>query len=161
MKDPRLNLYLQFFDPPKGTHPWFGGPRAVGIIRGVSAEQAHWKPGPKRHSIWELALHIAYWKYAIRRNITGGKKGQFLRKPANWPKQPETPDEKKWKEDRAMIKKEQQLFIEAVRGLNSERLDEKLPGDSKHTFAEVIMGLIEHDVYHTGQIAIIKRLFNK
>lgn len=159
MNDPRLNLFLQSLNPSKDKKPWYAGAGVAGVLRGVSAEQAHWKPDPNRHSIWELALHMAYWKYAIRRSITGGKKGEFLRKPSNWPAQPEIPDEKLWKEDRALLKQEQKLFIETIMNFDSKRLDENLPGDSKYNFEDTIMGIIEHDIYHTGQIALLKRLF--
>ena len=52
-------------------HINLGGATPLGCLRGVQPEQAVWKPAPDRHSIWELVLHIAYWKYAVRRNLEG------------------------------------------------------------------------------------------
>jgi hypothetical protein len=53
------------------------GTNLRGAIRGLSLDQAAWRPGPARHNIWELVLHAAYWKYAVRRRLTGDKRGTF------------------------------------------------------------------------------------
>ena len=59
------------------------GPNLKQSIRGLSAKQAAWRPGPGRHNIWELVVHAAYWKYAARRRI-GGKRGSFALKGSNF-----------------------------------------------------------------------------
>ena len=98
MTDPRLAEVLHLLDPPAGARLWYGGATPIGSLRGVGHVQAAWKPGVDRHSIWELALHIAYWKYAVRRRL--------------------------------------------------EALD-------------LLFGVATHDVYHTGQIQLMKRLYPK
>src|SRR5947208_12654191 len=76
-------------------HKSWHGPNLRGSLRGVLAKQALWRPAPGRHNIWELALHAAYWKYVVRRRITGVKKGSFLLKGSNFfPR--ETGTEKEW-----------------------------------------------------------------
>src|SRR4029077_1247078 len=64
--------------------PAWHGPNLKQSIRGVSAKQAAWRPSPGRHNIWEETLHAAYWKYAVRRRIEGGKRGSFALKGSNF-----------------------------------------------------------------------------
>ena len=88
MTDRRLEEALRHLDPPPGTKLWHGGASVLGALRGLSPEVAAWRPHPDRHSIWALALHVAYWNYAVRRRITGEARGAFPRKPSNFPTVP-------------------------------------------------------------------------
>src|SRR6266536_2305397 len=89
MEPPMAGLSRELLEwnlqPQTGRRSWHGGPTPVGALRGVTVEQARWAPTPKRKSIWQLALHIAYWKYAVRRHLEAGPIPRFPRKPANWP----------------------------------------------------------------------------
>jgi len=67
MKNQYLDTIMEVLGPPSAHKPWHGGPTFLGALRGVKADQAAWTPTPDRKSIWELALHIAYWNYAVRR----------------------------------------------------------------------------------------------
>ena len=58
---------------------------------GVTPEEALWRPAPGRHNVWELTLHTAYWKYAVRRRLAGAAIGSFDRKPSDWPAIPDPP----------------------------------------------------------------------
>lgn len=155
--DPRLGEILQALDPPPGVKPWHGGAGVLGCLRGVSAGTAAWKPAPDRHSIWELALHMAYWKYAVRRWLTGGEKGGFPRSPANWPEVPDPPKQASWERDRRLLGDEHRRLVEAVRAFDPARLDEK-PETGEWTFMDRLMGIVQHDMYHTGQVQIMKRI---
>ena len=61
-------MLLDSLDEAFDKKSWHG-PNLRGAIRGVTAAQAAWRPAPDRHSIWELTLHAAYWKYVVRRKI--------------------------------------------------------------------------------------------
>jgi uncharacterized damage-inducible protein DinB len=159
MNDRRIELILQILDPPPGTKLWYGGSTVSGCLRGVTAGQALWKPYADRHSIWELALHMAYWKYAVRRTILGGPTGGFPRSPSNWPDAPPTADGTLWAEDRRLLVREHRSLADEIRAFDPKRLDEKLPRDSKYTYADIFMGIVTHDLYHTGQIVLMKRLY--
>ncbi len=160
MKDERINYILHTLEPPKGKGLWYGGPTTVGSLRGVSAKQALWKPAKNRHSIWELALHIAYWNYAIRMKLIDGNAGSFPRSPSNWPKVDDNAGEKQWSEDKKLVADEHTLLIEAIRNFDEKKLDKRVPKSSKWTFADLLMGAVTHIVYHTGQIILMKRLYN-
>jgi hypothetical protein len=76
-------LVLALLDEGYGKKTWHG-PNLKQAIKGVTAQQAAWRPGPGRHNIWEVTLHAAYWKYAVRRRIEGGKRGSFVLKGSNF-----------------------------------------------------------------------------
>lgn len=160
MTDPRLDEILRMLDPETGERLWFGGAGPLGCLRGVSAEQASWRPTPDRHSIWELALHIAYWKYAVRRVIEGGSKGGFPRSPSNWPQAPEPAGDPAWKADRALLRSEHGRLVSTTRSLEAGRLDEQAPGGT-YRLADLLHGVVMHDTYHVGQIQLMKRLYKE
>lgn len=158
MNDPRLRETLNLLHPPAGQRLWYGGAGVSGCLRGVTPEQAAWKPAAKRHSIWELTLHLAYWKYAVRRTLENLPPGTFPRSPSNWPAVPEPADATHWKEDRALLRSEHSQLVEAVRAFNPRRLDEVAPGSKHYRFVDLMFGIVSHDVYHVGQVQVLKRL---
>ena len=152
---------LRYLDPPPGRQGWHGGPTPLGSLRGVDPEQAAWKPGPRRHSIWELALHIAYWKYAVRRRLTGGKAHTFERAPANWPAVADPADGRAWAADRALLRQEHERLLDTVATIPLTHLGRHPPGSKKWTYGELILGIAQHDAYHAGQIQLMKRLWSE
>lgn len=159
MDDPRLREILHLLNPPAGEKLWYGGATVAGTLRGVTPGQAAWRPSPKRHSIWELTLHIAYWKYAVRRSLDGSPQGAFPRSPSNWPAQPDKPTPNQWKADRALLQAEHRQLVETVRGFEPRLLDETAPGSKKYRYVDLLFGIVSHDVYHVGQIQVLKRLY--
>jgi uncharacterized damage-inducible protein DinB len=154
--DVRRHL-LRTLDPPRGQ-AWHGGPTPVGALRGVTAAQARWAPGRGRHSIWELVLHIAYWEYAVRRHLEPDGP-RFPRSPANWPAIPSRPDERAWARDRALLADEHRRLVRALARFPLSRWNRVPPQGKKWTYGELIVGILAHDVYHTGQIQLLKRLY--
>ena len=157
MNDGRLAEALRHLDPPPGKKLWHGGASCVGALRGVSGQTAAWKPYPDRHSIWELALHIAYWNYAVRRRLADEPVGGFPRSPSNWPQPPEELSAAAWKADRSLVRESHDRLIDAIRSFDSARLDDYAGGDQT-TYADLVTGIVLHDTYHTGQIQLMKRL---
>ena len=81
--NPELALLIRLFDEAYSLKAWHG-PNLRGSIRGITAEEAAWQPAGKRHCIAEIVTHAAYWKYAVRRQLTGGDRGSFPLKGSNW-----------------------------------------------------------------------------
>ncbi len=158
MKDRRLEEALRHFHPPPGTKLWHGGATVLGALRGVTPEVAAWKPDPDRHSIWGLALHIAYWNYAVRRRITGERSGGFPRSPSNFPAVSDPPTPAAWKQDRDLVRGCHESLVQALEAFDASRLDEHAGADTKTTYADLITGIVLHDTYHVGQIQMLKRL---
>jgi uncharacterized damage-inducible protein DinB len=143
-------------DPTRGA-AWHGGPTPMVALRGVSAAQARWVPARRRHSIWELALHIAYWDYAVRRRLDPDTPRDFPRSPRNWPALPERPDARAWAQDQALLAREHQALVRVVRRVQAARWNRRLSG--RWTYGETIVGIVAHEVYHAGQIQLLKRLW--
>ncbi|MEA2722522.1 MAG: hypothetical protein QOH59_293 [Gemmatimonadales bacterium] len=156
--DPRIELLLEILDQAFDRKGWHGT-TLRGSLRGVTPVEALWRPATGRHNIWELTVHAAYWKYAVRRRLAGDASGSFARKPNNWPEVPSTPDAGAWKRDIILVEGEHRLLREVVRAMPPARLDERSP-KGVWTKAEEIHGVAAHDLYHTGQIQLIKRLMS-
>ena len=149
MKTDRIILAL--LDEGFSRKTWHG-PNLVQSLKGISAQQAAWRPAPGRHNIWEVTLHSAYWKYAVRRRIEGGKRGSFVLKGSNFFVRPEKGNatEKAWKADwELLVKEHQALRLAMQKVLRSPRAEKILP---------MLYGIAFHDVYHAGQIRLLRRL---
>ena len=154
--DPQIELLLEIMDQAFDQKGWHGT-TLRGSLRGLTPEEALWRPAPGRHNIWELTLHTAYWKYAVRRRLAGDALGSFDRKPSNWPEIPEPGDLKAWKQDVVFLESEHQKLREVVQALSVTDLARRSPKGT-WTSAQEIHGVAAHDLYHTGQIQLIKRL---
>ena len=149
-------MLLDLIDEAYERRAWHG-PNLRGALRGVSARDAAWRPAPRRHNVWELALHAAYWKYAVRRRLTGGKRGSFSEKGSNWFRRPASPDKRLWRADLRLLDREHRALREVVAGWPEADLGRRVPG-SRYTAAQTIAGIAAHDVYHAGQIQLVKAL---
>lgn len=158
MTDRRLEEALRHLDPPAGTRLWHGGVSVLGALRGISPEMAAWRPYPDRHSMWALALHVAYWNYAVWRRIMGAARGGFPRSPSNFPDVPDPATQAAWDEDRKLVREWHGHLVAAIRGFDPVRLDEIAGGEGKTTYADLITGIVLHDTYHAGQIKMLERL---
>lgn len=151
-----MELLLRAIDQGFDHQAWHG-PTLAGALRGVTWRQALWRPHPARHNVWELALHTAYWKYAVRRRLTDGTYGGFPRAGSNWPGLPEAPAERAWRADLALLKDEHRKLRETVAGFPAAMLGTR-GGRGRWTNAEMIHGVAMHDLYHAAQIQLLLRL---
>lgn len=150
---------LKVLNPSPGYKPWHGGPTLMGALRGVDALEAAWKPAPDRHSIWQLALHIAYWNYTVRRHFDPGSEKGFPRSPANFP-EVQQPSEGLWKKDKLLIQNEHTRLVLAIQAFPESRLNEQVSSKKNWTYAELLTGITVHGAYHIGQIQLMKRLYD-
>jgi hypothetical protein len=152
-----LALLLRVLDESYERKAW-QGPNLRGALRGVTARQAAWRPSPGAHNVWELLLHSAYWKYAVWRLLAGQRRGAFAEKGSNWFARPVLRTERAWRADLALLEREHRRLRSAVASLSRGALGKRLPG-SKYKTDTLVYGVASHDVYHTGQIQILKRLW--
>jgi hypothetical protein len=157
--EPIKTLLIENVQPRPGRGGWHGGPTPLGALRGVTIEQAIWTPAPGRKCLWGLALHVAYWKYAVRRRLEGGRAPRFPRSPANWPDVPAVQDEKSWAADVALLRAEHERLLAAIRDVPVSRYAEAVPDGKRWTLGELILGIAQHDAYHAGQMQMLKRLW--
>ena len=145
-----LHLVAQSYN----QHAWHG-PNLRSSLRGITAEEAAWTPDPGRHSIWELALHCAYWKYVVTRKLEGGRRGTFARSPSNFPSLPEPANDKAWRTDLAFLEQTHRDLLESVQKALTHPAKEASARAKVHRLIE---GVASHDVYHAGQIRLLIRL---
>lgn len=130
------------------------GPAVLELLADVDAETAAARPIADVHSIWELLLHIAVWDNAGMVRLTG-KKWQ----PTglhNFPAVPAKPTEAAWRKAIAATKRTHEKLIKTVAGLPESRLRDRVPG-KRYDFYHMLHGIAQHELYHAGQIAILKK----
>ena len=154
-------LLLKIGDEAFDRRAWHGTP-LWGAIRGVTARQALWRPGRdrRRHCIWELVLHTAYWKYIVRRRLTRDQSIEFPRTGSNFPALPAAAGQQAWRRDVALLREQHRLLRETITHFPAKRLAER-GWRSTWTNAAHIYGVAAHDLYHAGQIQLLKRLMKK
>ena len=140
-------------------HVSWHGTNLRGSVRRVSADQAAWRPGPNRHNIWETVVHAAYWKYAVARRFTGDARGSFPLKGSNWFKRPQELTEAAWKTDIALLDQTHHALRAAVTRLSAGDLARTPTGKKVSNFA-LLSGIAAHDLYHAGQIQLLKKLYS-
>lgn len=150
----QLGLLLGLIDESFDKRSWHGT-NLRGALRGIDARQASWRPGAGRHNIWELAVHAAYWKYAVRRRLTREKRGAFGEKGSDWFVRPAAGES--WEKDLAHLLREHRLLRDEVARLREQDLPRRV-GTSRWTHAAMVRGIASHDLYHAGQIQLIKRM---
>ena len=155
-KNPRMAELVALLDEAFEQRAW-PGPNLKGSIRGVGAAEAAWRPGRGRHSVWELVVHAAYWKYAVRRRLTGEKRGSFDLAGSNWFPRKGAADGRAWKADVARLLAEHRKLREVVASLTDRDLEKTAPGH-RQSVRVLVRGIAAHDLYHAGQIQLLKRL---
>jgi hypothetical protein len=147
-------LVLALLDEAYKKKTWHG-PNLKQSLKGVTAKQAAWRPGPGRHNIWEETLHAAYWKYAVRRRIEGGKRGSFALKGSNFFSRPEKGvlSEAAWNTDKKLLEREHRALRQTVAKVLRKACDAKL--------VRQLYGVAFHDVYHAGQIRLLRRMMER
>ena len=149
-------MMLDLLDEAFDRRSWHGT-NLRGSIRGLPRSTAAWRPAPDRHNIWELVVHAAYWKYVVRRRLTGDKRGSFPLRGSNFWVRSDDDSDAAWKRDQRLLIDQHDLLKAAVKVLPARRLSRRVPG-SAFTYAALVRGVAAHDLYHAGQIQLIKRL---
>ena len=130
------------------------GPALLELLQDLDAATAAAKPLPDVHSIWELVLHIAVWDAAAGRRLNGEQTQPTG--TANFPIVPR-PTEAAWRKTIADTKRTHDVLVKTVRVLPESRLRERVPG-KKYDFYFMLHGVVQHELYHAGQIAILKKM---
>ncbi|MGH7492258.1 MAG: DinB family protein [bacterium] len=158
MPNPEIAVLLALLDQAFDHKAWHGT-NLKGSIKGIDANAAAWRPAPDRHNVWEIVVHAAYWKYAVWRRLRGEKRGSFPLQGSNWFPRPADPAavESAWKTDTKLLNEMHNVLRESLVGLSSRDLHHT-PKGSKFSNLAMIAGIASHDLYHAGQIQLLKRL---
>jgi hypothetical protein len=147
---------LTIIDAAYDRKSWHGT-NLRGSLRGLTPAQAAWRPGKRRHNIWELTVHAAYWKYIAMRRLTGSTRGSFPLEGSNWFSRPVETSPSAWRADLTLLHEMHQSLRGAIERLSPKDLGATPAGSQVSTLA-LLSGVAAHDLYHAGQIQLIKRL---
>lgn len=157
---PEIRAVLESLDQAFDRKAWHGT-NLRGALRGLAALEAAWRPAAGAHNAWELVLHAAYWKYAVRRRLTGAPRGGFARPGSNFWRRPDgDATAAAWRSDVRLLVAEHRALRALVANLRPEDLDRR-PGEGGTTVRAMLAGVALHDAYHAGQIQLLKRLRRK
>jgi uncharacterized damage-inducible protein DinB len=132
------------------------GPALLEILRGVTATGAAARPLARSHGIWEIVRHIAGWDDVARRRMDGAVVQPTPEE--DWPALTDTSDDA-WPKTLDHLKQTHDALIRAVTAFSDSRLLAKVPGKDPefYTFYYMLHGIVQHELYHAGQIALLKR----
>ncbi len=143
------NLYQSIYN----GNPWLEVTLAD-TLSNVTAEQAYKKANPNLNTIWEIVNHLIQW----RRNILRRVQGETVVTPDhNYFVPVLDSSEAAWEQSLQSLAKSQELWSACLSDFNDADF-EKIDQNNNHNFYEDIHGIIQHDVYHLGQIVILKKL---
>lgn len=153
MTDARLGALLDQVDRAFDARSWHG-PNLTSSVRGLAAPEAARRPAPGARNAWEYIVHAAYWKYRVLRVVADDPPGRFDEAGSNFFERPL--GDRRLGDDLDRLRSWHGRLREAVAALGPDRLD-ALAYD-RYTVAEVVAGAAAHDVYHAGQIRLLRRL---
>jgi uncharacterized damage-inducible protein DinB len=130
------------------------GPSVLESLAGLSTAQAASHPIAGAHSIWELVLHLGSDYDLVLRRLAGD--GRQLTAAEDWPACPASTEEN-WQQTVQELKLKNKKLRQAVRDFPAERLDDPLVPEVPYTAYTQFIGVTQHNLYHAGQIALLKR----
>lgn len=135
--------------------PSWHGTSLRGTLRGMTPARATAKPKGARNCIWQLLLHAAYWKYVVRRKLTGEARGSFPRQGSDFPAMPAAATKTAWQRDLQLLDEQHEALRTTIAGIDAEDLERQ---SGSWRLLDYISGAAAHDLYHAGQINLLKRL---
>jgi uncharacterized damage-inducible protein DinB len=134
--------------------PAWHGPSLGELLANVPAERAVAKPLPGVHSIWEIVLHVTAWQDVVCRRLAGETLPD-LPPEQDWPAVTDSTPAA-WRQTLDQLARSQERLREAMVRLPPDHLRAKVPGKEYSGYG-MLHGVIQHDLYHAGQIAILKK----
>jgi hypothetical protein len=153
--DDRIALLCQQVRLGFDVRSWHG-PNLLGSLRGLTMAAACYRPQRGRHNIWELVVHCAYWKYRVCRLLNRETTGAFGLPGSDWFDRPVERSERAWRQDLELLKDWQTALLDVVQRTDVRSLDRSR---GRFTTAELISGITAHDLYHAGQIRLMRRMY--
>jgi uncharacterized damage-inducible protein DinB len=129
------------------------GPSVMKTLEGVDAEQAAARPLGERHTIWELVDHMTFWLEEAQKAL----KAKTIPQPGtlmNWPRMGS--GEEQWRESVRRLEAAVNMLLDELATWNTKDL-EKTVGGADYSYRQMLHGVVHHNLYHAGQIAILKR----
>jgi uncharacterized damage-inducible protein DinB len=147
-------LKKSFSDLYNGN-PWLDV-TLTGTLKSISAKQAIKRAAPGVNSIWEITNHLISWRGAVLQRVHG----TVIPSPDdNYFLPVEDISSKAWKETLERLEESEHEWESFLQDMKESDL-EKLYPVNDHTYYEHIIGIIQHDAYHLGQIVMLAKHFS-
>jgi uncharacterized damage-inducible protein DinB len=130
------------------------GPALSELLADVDHERARKRPIAGGHNIWELVLHITTWEKVAARRLAG--EAVQVSDEEDYPRVPLDGGEAAWKQALGELEAADRRLREAILAASEARLEQIVPGKD-HTVYVMLHGVVQHNLYHAGQIAILKK----
>jgi hypothetical protein len=145
---------LALLDEAYDRRSWHGT-NLRGAVKTIAPHQVTWRPGPGRHNVWELVVHAAYWKYVVRKRVSGAARGGFPLPGTNFYPRDGAFDAGRWQADLDLLADQHRQLRATVVALADDDLGRTAGGKP---LAWTIRGAAAHDLYHAGQMQLLKTL---
>jgi len=145
---------LALLDEGYDRRSWHGT-NLRGSLRSIEPHQVTFRPGPDRHNVWELVVHAAYWKYVVRKRVSGARRSSFPLAGSNFYPRDGRFDADRWRADLDVLADEHRQLRLMVAALTEADLRRSVGG---RPLAWMVRGVAAHDLYHAGQIQLLKAL---
>lgn len=142
----------------------WSGPSLLATLQSVSAGRAAARPLPRAHSIWEIVLHLTTWIDVVRQRVATRQRPP-VPDNADWPAQPIAPDEPQWQQALEQLRTAHARLLMEVAALTDDALDMPIEAEAEagaepgraHTVYMLLHGLAQHNLYHAGQLALLRK----
>jgi uncharacterized damage-inducible protein DinB len=151
-------LYRSVYQGDAKGEAWHG-PALKPLLKDVTNEAASETPWPEAHSIFQFVMHIAYWEEVAARRLSGEIVEAPINSPDDWP-----PNRKltvsEWDKALQRLQRSHENLAQVMERFPAGKLEQLVPGRD-HTNYILLHGMINHCVYHTAQIALLKKMLAK
>ena len=157
--DSEVSRLVDQLEREHGGEPWHGQPLG-GILSGITHLQAVARPLPGVHTIWEIVLHLTAWKNEVRTRLGGAPAGEPSE--GDWPAPPASPGVDDWRDALAALDEAHHALVAVIARMPDSQLfeltnDPRVDAESADTYFQLVEGVLQHDIYHSGQIALLKK----
>jgi uncharacterized damage-inducible protein DinB len=139
--------------------PAWHGPSLRELLHNVSATQAVARSREGVHNIWELVAHVITWERVSMRRIAG-EQITSIPPEVNFPTINQA-DDVRWQRMLDELASVHRELMDVIVGLGDDQLSAQIPTDVSGQMVSVYVtlhGIIQHNLYHAGQIALLKKL---
>jgi uncharacterized damage-inducible protein DinB len=147
-----IQRILDHYDDLLNGEPWHDD-ALWRILEGISVEEAKARPIPNAHTIWEIVMHMIFWEGVATQRLAGLRAG--LVEELNFPAMPEA-TEQNWHKTLDEFRASNGNFRQSLARLDPGKLNQ-LTAAGKRSYYGEAHGIMEHHVYHLGQIALLKK----
>jgi uncharacterized damage-inducible protein DinB len=138
--------------------PWFG--KSIKEILSEIDEAIVFEKPNGQHSILELLWHMITWKEFTLSRLRNDNQIPIKYFEENDWRELDHSDKSLWKQGLQQFAKLHNELIEVIQPQEDELLSQRV-GDRKYNFRKLLYGIVQHDIYHLGQIAYIKKMLEK